>query len=139
MIIQGKTVRQGDIFYARISGDVRGSIQKGDRPVVIISADWLNRSSPIVRAAAITSQIKNADMPTHVVLPKLAGLPKQSMVLAEQTMELLPEDLYEYRCSLSEEVYKQVDRALRRSIRRNSHGDGHRRWRSKRSRKRKVR
>ena len=112
-----RQIQQGDIYYARIP-EKRGSIQAGDRPVVIISANWLNRASPIFRGALITSQLKATGMPTHVVLPMLKGLPKQSMVLAEQTAELLKEDLISYRCTLSDELYKEVDRAVRHSIRR---------------------
>ena len=112
-----RQVRQGDIYFARIP-EQRGSIQSGDRPVVVISANWLNRASPVFRVALLTSQLKAAGMPTHVVLPMLKGLPKQSMVLAEQTAELLQEDLLSYRCTLSDELYKDVDRAVRHSIRR---------------------
>ena len=112
-----RQVRQGDIYFARIP-EQRGSIQSGDRPVVVISANWLNRASPVFRVALLTSQLKATGMPTHVVLPMLKGLPKQSMVLAEQTAELLPEDLLSYRCTLSDELYKDVDRAVRHSIRR---------------------
>ena len=112
-----RQIRQGDIYFARIPKQ-RGSIQAGDRPVVVISANWLNRASPVFRVALLTSQLKATGMPTHVVLPMLKGLPKQSMVLAEQTAELLPEDLLSYRCTLSDELYKDVDRAVRHSIRR---------------------
>lgn len=111
-----RQVRQGDIYFARIPQQ-RGSIQAGDRPVVVISANWLNRASPVFRVALLTSQLKATGMPTHVVLPMLKGLPKQSMVLAEQTAELVQEDFLSYRCTLSEEQYKEVDRAVRHSIR----------------------
>lgn len=138
-----RQVRQGDIYFARIP-QRRGSIQAGDRPVVIVSANWLNRASPKYRAALLTSQLKAAGMPTHVVLPMLKGLPKQSMVLAEQTAELLPEDLLSYRCTLSDELYKEVDRAMRNSIRskRRKHrnrrkGRGHRTCINSKKKKRK--
>ena len=113
---ENRQVHQGDIYFARIPQQ-RGSIQAGDRPVIVISANWLNRASPVFRVALLTSQLKAAGMPTHVVLPMLKGLPKQSMVLAEQTAELVREDFLSYRCTLSEELYKDVDRAVRHSIR----------------------
>ena len=114
---EARQIQQGDVFFARIP-EHRGSIQSGDRPVVVISANWLNRASPVFRVALLTSQLKATGMPTHVVLPMLKGLPKQSMVLAEQTAELVQDDFLSYRCTLSEELYKEVDRAVRNSIRR---------------------
>ena len=138
---ENRQVHQGDIYFARIPQQ-RGSIQAGDRPVVVISANWLNRASPVFRVALLTSQLKAAGMPTHVVLPMLKGLPKQSMVLAEQTAELVREDFLSYRCTLSEELYK--DRAVRHSIRmkRRRHrnrrkGCGHRSHKSSKKKKRK--
>ena len=115
-----REVRQGDIYYAKIPKR-RGSIQAGNRPVVVISSDWLHEISPKYRVAALTSQLKAVKMPTHVVLPKLKGLPKQSMVIAEQTAELIREEFLSYRCTLSDELYKEVDRAVRNSIRRKRH------------------
>lgn len=136
--METRQIQQGDVYFARIP-EQRGSIQAGDRPVVIISANWLNKASPKYRAALLTSQLKATGMPTHVVLPILKGLPKQSMVLAEQTAELLPEDLLSYRCTLSEELYKEVDRAVRNSIRRKKqkHKNGRKR-RGHRSYKKKI-
>ena len=110
-------VRQGDIYYARIPEKRRGSIQAGNRPVIIVQADWLNGSSPVFKVLELTSQLKNPEMPTHVVLPLLKGLPKQSMVLAEHWTELTREDLLSYRCTLNDEWYAKVNRALRWSIR----------------------
>ena len=139
-----RQVQQGDIYFARIPPQ-RGSIQAGDRPVVVISSNWLNRASPVFRVALLTSQLKAAGMPTHVVLPMLKGLPKQSMVLAEQTAELIREDFLSYRCTLSEELYKEVDRAVRNSIRmkRRKHrnrrkGCGHRSHINRKNKRRKT-
>ena len=114
---EDREIRQGDIYYARIPKR-KGSIQAGNRPVVVIQSDWLNKNSPKYRVAVLTSQLKAVDMPTHFVLPKLKGLPKQSMVEGEQTAELVREDFLSYRCTLSGELYKGVDRAVRNSMRR---------------------
>ena len=77
-------VRRGDIFYADLPEEQVGSVQAGRRPVVITQSNWLNRSSPTVIIAFLTSRIKNADMECHFVLPMLKGLPLQTMVLGEQ-------------------------------------------------------
>lgn len=110
-------VHQGDIYYAHIPKQRRGSIQAGNRPVVIVQAEWLNGSSPVFKVLELTSKLKNPEMPTHVVLPMLKGLPKRSMVIAEHWAELNREDLLSYRCTLNNEWYTKVNRALRWSIR----------------------
>ena len=58
-------VKRGDIYYADLS-PVVGSEQGGIRPVLIIQNDIGNKYSPTVIAAAITSQINKAKMPTHI-------------------------------------------------------------------------
>ena len=99
---ENRQVHQGDIYFARIPQQ-RGSIQAGDRPVVVISANWLNRASPVFRVALLTSQLKAAGMPTHVVLPMLKGLPKQSMVLAEQLTTISKYALRSYAGHIADE------------------------------------
>ena len=58
-------VKRGDIYYADLS-PVVGSEQGGLRPVLIVQNDIGNRYSPTVIAAAITSQISKAKLPTHI-------------------------------------------------------------------------
>lgn len=58
-------VKRGDIYYADLS-PVVGSEQGGIRPVLVIQNDIGNKYSPTVIAAAITSQINKAKMPTHI-------------------------------------------------------------------------
>lgn len=78
------TVRRGDIYYADLS-PVVGSEQGGLRPVLIIQNDVGNRYSPTVIAAAITSQLTKARLPTHIdVYADRYGLAKDSVVLLEQ-------------------------------------------------------
>ena len=59
------TIRRGDIFYADLS-PVVGSEQGGVRPVLIVQNDVGNRYSPTVIAAAITSKLGKAKLPTHI-------------------------------------------------------------------------
>ena len=77
-------VKRGDIYYADLS-PVIGSEQSGIRPVLIIQNDVGNKYSPTVIAAAITSQINKAKMPTHIELSASEyGLYKDSVILLEQ-------------------------------------------------------
>ena len=58
-------IRRGDIYYADLS-PVVGSEQGGIRPVLIVQNNIGNKYSPTVIAAAITSQINKAKLPTHI-------------------------------------------------------------------------
>ena len=70
-------VRRGDIYYADLS-PVVGSEQGGLRPVLIIQNDTGNRHSPTVIAAAITSQVGKARLPTHIEIQALHGTASSS-------------------------------------------------------------
>ena len=77
-------MKRGDIYYADLS-PVVGSELGGIRPVLVIQNDIGNKYSPTVIAAAITSQINKAKMPTHIELAaKDYGLNKDSVILLEQ-------------------------------------------------------
>ena len=56
-------VKRGEIYYADLS-PVVGSEQGGVRPVLIVQNDTGNRHSPTVIAAAITSRLDKAKLPT---------------------------------------------------------------------------
>ena len=106
------SVRRGDIFYADLS-PVVGSEQGGVRPVLIIQNDMGNRHSPTVIAAAITSQLNKAKLPTHIeLLDPHCGLTKDSVVLLEQIRTLDKRRLRERMGRLDEEKMAQVDTAI---------------------------
>ena len=64
------TVHRGDIYYADLS-PVVGSEQGGMRPVLIVQNDIGNKHSPTVIAAAITSRLDKAKLPTHIEVGNL--------------------------------------------------------------------
>ncbi|MGM9551332.1 MAG: type II toxin-antitoxin system PemK/MazF family toxin [Clostridia bacterium] len=77
-------VKRGDIFYADLS-PVVGSEQGGTRPVLVVQNDVGNKYSPTVIAAAITSKINKAKLPTHIEIDAARyGLSKDSVILLEQ-------------------------------------------------------
>lgn len=77
-------VKRGDIFYADLS-PVVGSEQGGIRPVLVVQNDVGNKYSPTVIAAAITSRINKAKLPTHIEIEADEyGLQKDSVILLEQ-------------------------------------------------------
>ena len=83
-MISTNPVRRGEIYFADLS-PVVGSEQGGMRPVLIIQNDAGNRHSPTVIAAAITSRLGQANLPTHIrVAGRSCGLSRDSIVLLEQ-------------------------------------------------------
>ena len=106
------TVKRGDIFYADLS-PVVGSEQGGTRPVLIVQNDMGNRHSPTVIAAAITSQMNKAKLPTHIELTgRNVGLAKDSVVLLEQIRTIDKRRLREHTGHADRSVMDQVDSAL---------------------------
>lgn len=79
-----RIVRWGDIYYCDL-GDMRGSVQRGKRPVIVIQSNGLNKNSPTVTVAVITSVRKKQSMPSHINIGTECGLPEDSMIMLEQT------------------------------------------------------
>ncbi len=105
-------VKRGDIYYADLS-PVVGSEQGGIRPVLIVQNDVGNKYSPTVIAAAITSQINKAKMPTHIELPASRyGLYKDSVILLEQVRTIDKKRLRERIAHLDNPLMEQVNDAL---------------------------
>lgn len=105
-------VKRGDIFYADLS-PVVGSEQGGTRPVLIVQNDTGNRHSPTVIAAAITSQMGKARLPTHISLAgHNVGLTKDSVVLLEQIRTIDKKRLREHMGRVDDELMGKVDNAI---------------------------
>lgn len=105
-------IKRGDIFYADLS-PVVGSEQGGIRPVLIVQNDVGNKYSPTVIAAAITSQINKAKLPTHIEISALEyGLQKDSVILLEQIRTIDKKRLREKIGRLDDELMEKVNEAL---------------------------
>jgi mRNA interferase MazF len=105
-------VKRGDIYYADLS-PVVGSEQGGMRPVLIVQNDTGNKHSPTVIAAAITSQINKARLPTHSELgAKSYGLTKDSVVLLEQIRTIDKQRLRERVGQIDNSLMNRIDNAI---------------------------
>ncbi len=105
-------VKRGELYYADLS-PVVGSEQGGVRPVLIVQNNVGNKYSPTIIAAAITSQINKAKIPTHIELgANEVGLPKDSVVLLEQLRTLDKRRLLDKIGVLTNNKMKMVDNAL---------------------------
>lgn len=106
------SVKRGDIFYADLS-PVVGSEQGGVRPVLVVQNDVGNKYSPTVIAAAITSRINKAKMPTHIELSANDyGLNKDSVILLEQIRTIDKRRLREKIGKLDTDMMDRVNEAL---------------------------
>ena len=109
-------VHRGEVFYADLS-PVVGSEQGGVRPVLIIQNDIGNRHSPTVIAAAITSRLDKARLPTHINIRAAdTGLAKDSVVLLEQIFTIDKERINSFMGMTSEWEMAQIEKALKCSL-----------------------
>lgn len=109
-------VKRGDVFYADLS-PVVGSEQGGLRPVLIIQNDVGNRFSPTVIAAAITSRLDKAALPTHIGVSAMKedgtnGLTRDSVILLEQIRTIDKKRLREKLGHMEDGVMRRVDEAI---------------------------
>ncbi len=106
------SIKRGDIYYADLS-PVVGSEQGGLRPVLIVQNDVGNKYSPTVIAAAITSRLGKAKLPTHIdVYADKVGLQKDSVILLEQIRTIDKKRLGEKMGHLDDEMMMAVDEAI---------------------------
>jgi len=105
-------ISRGDLYYADLS-PVVGSEQGGIRPVLIVQNNTGNKFSPTIIAAAITSQLSKARLPTHIEIAQgQYGLAKDSVILLEQIRTLDKRRLKEKLGTLDETRMRKVDKAL---------------------------
>ena len=105
-------IKRGELYYADLS-PVIGSEQGGVRPVLVVQNDVGNKYSPTVIAAAVTSQINKAKLPTHIELSAIDyGLSKDSVVLLEQIRTLDKKRLKERIGELPLSTMERVNTAL---------------------------
>ena len=104
-------VKRGELYYADLS-PVVGSEQGGVRPVLVVQNDVGNKYSPTIIAAAVTSKINKAKLPTHIELPSAYGLAKDSVILLEQIRTLDKRRLKERIGELPPATMVRVNRAI---------------------------
>ena len=106
------TIKRGEIYYADLS-PVVGSEQGGVRPVLIVQNDVGNKYSPTVIAAAITSRLGKAKLPTHIdVMADKVGLQKDSVILLEQIRTIDKKRLGEKMGHLDDNTMNAVNEAI---------------------------
>ncbi|MBO5927389.1 MAG: type II toxin-antitoxin system PemK/MazF family toxin [Clostridia bacterium] len=105
-------IKRGELYYADLS-PVVGSEQGGVRPILIVQNDTGNKYSPTVIAAAVTSKLTKAKLPTHIeITANEFGLVKDSVILLEQIRTLDKRRLKEKIGELSPSTMRKVNGAL---------------------------
>ena len=110
-------IERGDVYMADLGqlNEARGSRQAGIRPVVVTQCNRQNRNSTTIVVVAGTSHLKRQDLPYHVVLPPVKGLPKQTMFCAERRFTLPLNRFIKYCCTLDKRIMKRITRACHRA------------------------
>ena len=109
---EGYMIKRGELYYADLS-PVIGSEQGGVRPVLVVQNDIGNKYSPTIIAAAVTSKLTKAKLPTHIELSAIEyGLNKDSVVLLEQIRTIDKRRLKERIGELPITTMQRVDDAL---------------------------
>ena len=111
--MEDRNVKRGDIYHADLD-PIFGSEQGGYRPVLVIQNNIGNKYSPTVIVAAITSKEK-MKLPTHIAVPEMEELEKDSVVLLEQLRTLDKRRLENYVCTLDRTEMEKINKAIRRS------------------------
>ena len=105
-------IKRGELYYADLS-PVVGSEQGGVRPVLVVQNDVGNKYSPTVIAAADTSRLTKARLPTHIeIAGQASGLQRDSVILLEQIRTLDKRRLKERIGTLPPAMMRKVDGAL---------------------------
>lgn len=106
---------RGEIYWVDWN-PARGSEQSGTRPALVIQNNTGNQLSPTTIVATITTREMKRRYPFHVPVPE-GILPRPSTIMCEQLMTIDQSRLVGKRVVLlPDEVMKEVDEALRRSL-----------------------
>ncbi len=110
MTLQYSTDRQpkiGEIYLMNFGGC--GNEQKGWRPGLVFQNNVGNANSPNIIALPLTSSLKKAGQPTHVVIPADGtGLAKDSMVLCENPERMSKDRIGNYLTTIPAEYMARV-------------------------------
>jgi mRNA interferase MazF len=99
--------RIGDVYTLRFEG--AGSVQSGVRPGVVFQNDIGNANSPNVVVFPMTSNLRRAQLPTHVLIRAAdTRLYKDSVVLCENPFCVPKENLMRYITTLSNDYMKEI-------------------------------
>ncbi len=117
-------IERGQIYFVSLD-PAKGREQAGRRPILVVSADAINRQ-PLVVTVAVGTSGRNVerDYPTNVRLSaRETGLPEETVFLCFQIRSIDPSRLADERTGrpipvgrVPADRMRDVDEALRRSL-----------------------
>ena len=108
--------RRGEVYLVSFDPTLGTEIKK-TRPAVILQNDISNRYSPITIVAAMTSQLRDPERPTNVLVRAPdGGLTSDSMVLLNQIRSIDKHRLGRRLGLLRVPTMERVDRAIQISL-----------------------
>jgi len=114
MLVNNEKIKRGDIFFADLGQrhNSRDAVQRGKRPVVIVSNDMANKYSPAITIVPLTTKNKH-NLPTHVSfeLPN-KGKFVHNTALCEQIQTVNVSQLYYKIDQIKEDVLNDIDKCM---------------------------
>lgn len=105
-------ISRGDIVLCDLN-PVKGTEQRGIRPVVIVQIDRANQVSPHTIIVPFTSKIRRALLLSHVFVPSsVEGLTQDSVILCEQIRIIDKSRIIKVIGHLDRSYLEQVEKAL---------------------------
>ena len=112
------TVHRGDIYFVNLN-PVKGREQAGQRPVLVLSVDTINKL-PLVVTVVVGTKGENIsrNFPTNVrVSPEESGLPMETIFLCFQIRSLDPKRFSEKPAGkLSDKALKRIENVVCRCL-----------------------
>ena len=108
---------RGDVFQAALDPH-KGAEQGGTRPVVVVTRDAVNASSPVVVVVPITDADNPKRIyPSHVFLAKgSGGLTKDSIAKAEQIRAIETSRFIEHYGKLDQQQVADISTAIKHTL-----------------------
>ena len=106
-------MKHGEVYDARLE-PIEGSEQGGTRPVIIVSRNAINNSSPLVIAVPCTTyRTKRRIYPSQILIKAPnGGLVQDSLALGEQLRALSKTRLIKFRGVLDSDTLSELNNAL---------------------------
>ena len=105
--------QRGDVWFAELGYHPGTSVQDGCRPELILSNDTANFHSETLTVVPMTTRLKKAHLPTHVILSGESGALDTSMALGEQLTTVGKPALRSFVVSLNPGKIREIEKAVK--------------------------
>lgn len=107
-------VRRGQVWYTELKDmGEESSIQKGHRPVIVVSNNKNNKFSSVIQVVSLTSSKTKAVLPTHVkVKSNNIWAKEDSIVLCEQIISIDKESLLTYEGDVDYNTMDRINKGI---------------------------